>query len=57
MTLPREEVCKGLVSELEDFERLVRTLSPAELSMASRCEGWTVADVIGHVAGTMTDIV
>lgn len=57
MTLPREEVCKGLVSELEDFERLVRTLSPSELSTQSRCDGWAVADVIAHVAGTMTDVV
>lgn len=56
MTLHRDEVGKGLVSELEAFGRLVRTLSEEEAQTASRCEGWTVADVAAHVIGTMADI-
>ena len=56
MTLPRDEVSKGLVAELEAFERLVRSLSPDELQAPSRCEGWTAADVAAHVIGAMADI-
>jgi uncharacterized protein (TIGR03083 family) len=56
MTLPREEVGKGLVTELEAFERLVRSLSDEELRAPSRCEGWAAGDVAAHVIGTMADI-
>ena len=56
MTLPREQVCKGLVSELEEFERLIRSLSPQDLEQQTRCEGWAVRDVVAHVVGTQTDV-
>lgn len=56
MALSRDEVGKGLVVELEGFERLVRSLSPTEMTRTTRCEGWTVADVAAHLIGTMADI-
>jgi uncharacterized protein (TIGR03083 family) len=56
MPLSREEVGKGLTVELENFERLVRSLSPEEFQRRSRCEGWSVADVAAHMIGTMADI-
>lgn len=56
MTLPREEVTKGLVAELEGFERLVRSLTDAEAAAPSRCAGWTAGDIAAHVIGTMADI-
>lgn len=56
MTLNRDEVGKGLVSELEAFGRLVRSLSDEDAQATSRCAGWTVSDVAAHVIGTMADI-
>lgn len=57
MPLPREEGTAGLLTELGEFEDLVRSLSAADLDMTTRCEGWTVRDVAAHVIGTMSDIV
>lgn len=56
MTLPREDVSKGLVAELEAFERLVRSLTDEDLARPSRCAGWTAGDVAAHVTGTMADV-
>jgi uncharacterized protein (TIGR03083 family) len=56
MTLPRDEVVPGLLTELADFEALVRSLEPAELRQPSRCTGWTAGDVAAHVIGQLTDI-
>ncbi|HEX7167509.1 MAG TPA: maleylpyruvate isomerase family mycothiol-dependent enzyme [Acidimicrobiales bacterium] len=57
MTLPREEVVKGLVDEIDEFGTLVASLSDDELAKPSRCEGWTVGDVAAHVTGQLADIV
>jgi uncharacterized protein (TIGR03083 family) len=57
MTLPKDQVSKGLLSELEAFERLVRSLDESELAAPSRCAGWSVGDVASHVIGTMSDVV
>lgn len=57
MPLPKEQVTTGLVNELGAFGELVGSLNEEELATPSRCEGWTVGDVAGHVIGTMTDIV
>jgi uncharacterized protein (TIGR03083 family) len=56
MTLPRDDVSDGLVTELDSFERLVRTLDDTEWAKPSRCDGWTVAGVASHVVGTMADV-
>lgn len=57
MTLPRDQVCAGLINELDDFEKLVRSLTAEQWATPSRCEGWTVGDVAGHVIGSMADVV
>jgi uncharacterized protein (TIGR03083 family) len=57
MTLPRDQIEKGLREELTAFSALVRPLTAAELATPTRCEGWAVGDVAAHVAGTMADIV
>jgi len=54
--LPRQEVVDGLRQELEDFAELVRSLDATEWARPSRCEGWTVADVAGHLVGAFADI-
>jgi uncharacterized protein (TIGR03083 family) len=57
MTLPREEVVAGFAAELERFETLIRSVGDDEWTTPSRCEGWTAADVAGHVTGQLADIV
>jgi uncharacterized protein (TIGR03083 family) len=56
MTLPRNEVSKGLLDELEQLERQVRPLGDAQWTAPTRCDGWTVADVTAHVTGGMADV-
>ncbi len=56
MTLPRTDVCDGLLRELEQFEALIRPLSDAQWTTPSRCAGWTVGDVARHVVGSMADV-
>jgi uncharacterized protein (TIGR03083 family) len=45
-----------MVTEYEDFGKLLRSLSAQQWATPSRCEGWTVADVAGHVVGQLTDV-
>ncbi len=57
MTLPRTFVVPGMLAEYESFASLVGGLSEREWETPSRCAGWRVADVAGHVAGQLTDVV
>jgi uncharacterized protein (TIGR03083 family) len=56
VTLPRDEVVQGFVEEMGRFEALVRSLDDGAWTRPTRCEGWRVADVVGHVAGQLADI-
>ncbi|MGH8994183.1 MAG: maleylpyruvate isomerase family mycothiol-dependent enzyme [Acidimicrobiia bacterium] len=56
MALPRDQVTRGLLAELEAFEALLRSLDGGQWSAPSRCTGWTAADIAGHVVGQMTDV-
>jgi uncharacterized protein (TIGR03083 family) len=56
VTLPRDEVVQGFVEEMGRFEALVRSLDDGAWTQPTRCEGWRVADVVGHVAGQLADI-
>lgn len=38
------------------MERAIRRLPPDAEAWPTRCEGWTVRDVVAHLAGTFTDI-
>jgi uncharacterized protein (TIGR03083 family) len=57
ITLGRDDVLPGIGAELHRFTALVRSLSPVDMDTTTRCDGWTVADVVGHVVGTTTDII
>lgn len=57
MGLSRTEVTEGLQQELGEFAALLRKLDDGQWSTASRCDGWTVADVAAHVTGQFADIV
>jgi len=56
MTLDRVTVLAGIPDELGAFGALVASLSQDGLVIPSRCVGWTVADIAGHVIGTVVDI-
>src|SRR4051794_29392219 len=56
MVLPREEVLAGTISEYAAFEELLRSLDAKQWTAATRCAGWTVADVAAHVTGTIADV-
>jgi uncharacterized protein (TIGR03083 family) len=56
-TLDRAETCSAFLAELDNFGDLIGPLDPAALGTPSRCEGWTVRDVAGHMVGQMTDVV
>ena len=57
MRLRRTEVVEGYPAELERFAWLLGSLTDADWRAATRCEGWTVADVAAHVTGTLAAIV
>src|SRR5204862_8174455 len=55
--LDRTEISAGFVAELDDFGELLRSLEPGDLDAPTRCTGWTVRDVAGHMVGQVTDVV
>jgi uncharacterized protein (TIGR03083 family) len=55
--LDRTEISAGFVAELDNFGELLRSLEPADLDAPTRCTGWTVGDVGGHMVGQVTDVV
>lgn len=57
MTLPRDEIVKGIQDELAEFSALVRSLDGSQWNAPSRCEGWTAADIAAHVTGGLADVV
>jgi uncharacterized protein (TIGR03083 family) len=56
MALARNQVSDGLIEELSRFEVLVRGLGDEQWVQPSRCAGWSVGDVAGHVIGSMADV-
>jgi uncharacterized protein (TIGR03083 family) len=57
VTLRRDEIGPGLLSELGAFGELVGSLDSQAWATPTRCAGWDVADVAAHVIGSMTDVV
>ena len=49
MTLGRTVVVPGMIEEYRAFSGLLRSLSADEWQAPSRCQGWSAADVAGHV--------
>jgi uncharacterized protein (TIGR03083 family) len=56
-TLDRTEITDGFLTELDNFGELIGSLDRTALDTPSRCAGWTVGDVAGHVVGQITDVV
>ncbi|MEA3075407.1 MAG: hypothetical protein QOF60_315 [Actinomycetota bacterium] len=57
MALPRNVVVPGMQAEYASFAGLLKSLSADEWTQATRCDGWSVADIAAHVTGTLTDVV
>lgn len=57
MVLPREIAISGMLDEYQLFGELLLSLSDEDWRARTRCEGWTVADVAGHLVGQLTDVV
>lgn len=56
MTLGRTVVVPGMIKEYGEFAGLLRDLSAEQWEATSRCEGWSAADVAGHVVGQIVDV-
>ena len=49
---PPGEVLAPLVRQRRRLEQVLADLEPEQWALPSRCEGWTVQDVIAHLVGT-----
>jgi uncharacterized protein (TIGR03083 family) len=56
MELTRTETIEGMLAEYAAFADLVEPLSEADWSAGTRCDGWQVRDVAGHVIGLCEDV-
>ncbi|MBV9486571.1 MAG: maleylpyruvate isomerase family mycothiol-dependent enzyme [Frankiaceae bacterium] len=56
MIFTRDQLSAGLLSELDRFEELLRSLPSEDRDTPTRCTGWSVGDVSAHMIGTMADI-
>jgi uncharacterized protein (TIGR03083 family) len=56
MIFTDDQLSTGLLTELDRFEDLLRSLDPEQRDTPTRCTGWSVGDVAAHVIGTMADI-
>lgn len=54
-TLSRSDVSKGFIAEYEGFAALIEPLTAAEWDAPTRCTGFAVRDVAGHVIGLAED--
>jgi len=55
--LARTDIAQGLIDEYQAFASLVDSLDAPEWAAPSRCEGFEVRDVAGHVIGLAEDVV
>ena len=54
--LSRPEIASGTLEAYQDFEELVRSLNDEQWRTPTRCDGWEVRDVAGHVVGLISAI-
>src|SRR5262249_19775070 len=51
------DISSGSLAEPDNFGELLGPLRPADLDAPTRCDGWDVRDVAGHMVGQVTDVV
>lgn len=57
LVLPRREVLDGISEYCGIVVELLDLLKPQEWTAPSRCAGWQVCDVAGHLTGLFVDVV
>lgn len=55
--LERTDVARGAINEYESFAALIESLDAAAWDATTRCDGFLVRDVAGHVIGLAEDVV
>lgn len=55
--LDRDRTITGLLDEYRSFAELLGALGASDWSRATRCTGWEVRDVAGHVVGQAADMI
>ena len=55
MTLDREAIVDGLLGEYDHYRKLLAELDADQERRPTRCDGWTVHDVVAHVVGLASD--
>jgi uncharacterized protein (TIGR03083 family) len=55
-TMSRPQISQGLLAEYAAFASLVDSLDDSQWSTPSRCDGFDVRDVAGHVIGLAEDV-
>ncbi len=55
--LERTDVARGAIDEYESFAALIDSLDPTAWDAPTRCAGFLVRDVAGHVVGLAEDVV
>jgi uncharacterized protein (TIGR03083 family) len=53
----RDRTITGLLDEYRSFAELIGTLNTSDWTRETRCTGWQVRDVAGHVVGQAVDTV
>jgi uncharacterized protein (TIGR03083 family) len=56
MELTRRETIDGMMAQYAAFADLVEPLTAADWDADTRCDGWQVRDVAGHVIGLCEDV-
>ena len=54
--LERTDVARGVLTEYESFASLIESLDAKQWSAPTRCAGFEVRDVAGHVVGLAEDV-
>jgi uncharacterized protein (TIGR03083 family) len=52
----REQTIDGLLAEYRSFADLIDTIDDSAWKLPTRCTGWEVRDVAGHVVGQASDV-
>src|ERR1041385_2181305 len=51
-TQPMDEILTALAEQVDELDRLVTDRDEDGFALPSRCEGWSISDVLLHVAQT-----
>jgi uncharacterized protein (TIGR03083 family) len=56
MGLTRQQIIDGTLDEWRQCAATIRGLTPEQWQAPTRCDGWEVRDVAGHLVGLVSDV-